>query len=294
MSTFLQYLFNGVTIGAVYALVGVGLTLGIGVARFFNFAQGQLAVLAAFVAIALTQAGVPFYVALALALLVTAGVGVGIRGVIVPFAGRDSLVIFLGTLGIGYVIADASVLIWGAEQRSIDSPWPGQTEIAGVVIDHSKLLLIAVSAPIIVALYVVLSRTDLGRRMRACAENTEVSSLLGINVPRTMRTAIGIGSALAALAGVLVATLFPVSAFDGSAFLTKGIAVALIGGLGSVTGAVVCGLSLGVIETLATAYSIAIGPIYLGSNWQNGYAFVLMIVVLAWRPQGLFRGTGEL
>ena len=99
MSTFLQYLFNGLTIGAVYALVGVGLTLGIGVARFFNFAQGQLAVLAAFVAMALTQAGLPFYAALALSLLVVALVGVGIRGVVVPFAGRDSLVIFSGHLG---------------------------------------------------------------------------------------------------------------------------------------------------------------------------------------------------
>lgn len=294
MTEVLQYVFNGVITGSVYALVGVGLTLGIGVARFFNFAQGQLAVLAAFAGMALTQAGLPFMVALPVAIALVALLGAAIRDVVIPFAGRDSLVIFLGTLGIGYVIADITLLIWGPDHHTLISPWSGTSTIGGVVLPHPMLLLVAIAAPVIVALYLVLHQTDFGRRLRSCAEDMEMSSLLGINVPATMRAAIGIGSALAGLGGVMVASLYPFDAFAGSAFLTKGIAVALAGGLGSITGSVVCGVALGVIEAFATGYGITVGELHFGSGWRDGYAFVLMIAVLVWRPRGLFRGSGEL
>jgi branched-subunit amino acid ABC-type transport system permease component len=294
MTEFLQYSFNGLTTGAIYALVGVGLTLGIGVARFFNFAQGQLVVLAGFVGVTLAERGIPFFAALPLTFVIVAIVGMVLRTAIVRFAHNDTLVVFLGTLGFGIIIEYSIVLIWGANQRVIKTPFSGNVTVGGVVMPDNKLLLIIVSAPVILALYVLLARSEAGRRLRACAENVEVASLLGIDVPRTMMTAVALGSGLAALAGVLLGSLFPFDAFGGGTLLTKGIAVALAGGLGSVTGSVVCGVLLGLVETYATAYGIPLGFYTFGSAWQDGYAFVLMIAVLAWRPRGLFRGTGEL
>jgi len=294
MAEFLQATFDGLTTGAVYVLVAVGLTLGIGVARFLNFAQGQLAVLAAFVAAALAQHHLPFFVSLPVTLVAVGVIGLLMRDGIQHFARGDTMVVFLGTLGFGIIIEYAIVLIWGPDQRSVPTPVSGGVKVGGVLMSGSALLLLGISVPVMIALYVLLARSEAGRRLRACAENPEVSGLLGIDVGRTMRVAVLLGSAMAALAGVLIGTLFPFDAFGGSNYLIKGLAVALAGGLGSITGSVVVGLALGLIETYATVYGISVGFYHFGSAWQNGYAFVLMILVLAWRPRGLFRGTGDL
>lgn len=294
MAEFLQTTFDGITTGAVYVLVAVGLTIGIGVARFFNFAQGQLVILAGFLAAALAEQHVPFYASLPITVMVVGIVGLLMRGGIQRFARGDTMMIFLGTLGVGIVIEYAIVLVWGSDQRSVPSAISGNVKTGGVLMSNSALLLLAISVPVIVVLYVLLARSEAGRRLRACAENSEVSSLLGIDVGRTMRGAILVGSAMAGLAGVLIGTLFPFDAFGGSDYLIKGLAVALAGGLGSVTGSVVMGLALGLIETYATVYGINVGIYHFGPAWQNGYAFVLMILILALRPRGLFRGTGDL
>lgn len=294
MAEFLQATFDGLTTGAVYVLVAVGLTLGIGVARFLNFAQGQLAVLAAFVAAALAQHHLPFFVSLPVTLVAVGVIGLLMRDGIQHFALGNTMVVFLGTLGFGIIIEYVIVLIWGPDQRSVPTPVSGNVKVGGVLMSNSALLLLGISVPVMIALYVLLARSEAGRRLRACAENPEVSSLLGIDVGRTMRAAVLLGSAMAALAGVLIGTLFPFDAFGGSNYLIKGLAVALAGGLGSITGSVVVGLALGLIETYATVYGISVGFYHFGSAWQNGYAFVLMILVLAWRPRGLFRGTGDL
>jgi branched-subunit amino acid ABC-type transport system permease component len=294
MAEFLQATFDGLTTGAVYVLVAVGLTLGIGVARFLNFAQGQLAVLAAFVAAALAQHHLPFFVSLPVTLVAVGVIGLLMRDGIQHFARGDTMVVFLGTLGFGIIIEYVIVLIWGPDQRSVPNPVSGNVKVGGVLMSSSALLLLGISVPVMIALYVLLARSEAGRRLRACAENPEVSALLGIDVGRTMRAAVLLGSAMAALAGVLIGTLFPFDAFGGSNYLIKGLAVALAGGLGSITGSVVVGLALGLIETYATVYGISVGFYHFGSAWQNGYAFVLMILVLAWRPRGLFRGTGDL
>lgn len=293
MTEFLQLSFDGLTTGTIYALVAVGLTLGIGVARFFNFAQGQFVILAGFVGLTLAEHGVPFFLSLPITLVVVAIVGVVLRNVVVRFARNDSLVVFLGTLGFGIIIEYATVLIWGADQAVIKTPFPGSVTLGGVVIQDNDLMLIAISAPVIIVLYILLARTDTGLRLRSCAENVEVSSLLGIDVPRTMMISIALGSGLAALAGILLGTLFQFNAFGGTTLLVVGIAVALAGGLGSVTGAVVCGVLLGLAETYLTSYGLHLGFYTFGSQWQQGYTFVLMIAILAWRPRGLFRGTGE-
>jgi len=287
MTEFLQQTFNGLSIGSVYVLVGVGLTLVFGISKIMNYAQGQFLILGTFVGYAMVQAGAPWWLA-----LVVAPAAVGVLGAAFYLSmfrriASDYLATFILTVGLGIVIQQAVVEIWGPEQRQIDSPLTGSIEVGGLFLADARLLILGVCVPLVTGLFLLLARTDLGRRMRATAENREVASLMGIDASRTTSIAFWIGSALAGFAGVLLGILFPFTAYSGNAFLIKGLAVALAGGIGNVTGAVVVGLTLGLVETYGSAY--AIGP-----EWQDGYAFVLLIAILAWRPTGLFRGTVEI
>jgi branched-subunit amino acid ABC-type transport system permease component len=141
--------------------------------------------------------------------------------------------------------------------------------------------------PVVGGLLWMLGHTELGSRMRATAENHDVAALMGVNPVWTTSGAFWIGSALAGFGGVLLGILFPFNPYSGSAFLIKGLAVALAGGIGNVKGAVIVGLGLGLTETYGSAY-------LLGPQWQDGYAFVLLIGILTLRPAGLFKATIEI
>jgi branched-subunit amino acid ABC-type transport system permease component len=288
MTEFLQQTFNGLSIGSVYVLVGVGLTLVFGISKVMNYAQGQFLILGTFIGYALVSAGIPWWIA-----LVVSPAAVGLLGAVFYLSmfrrlASDFLATFILTVGLGIVIQQVIVEVWGPEQRQIDSSVAtGSLNVGGVVFTDSRLLIIGLCVPLLVGLFAILGRTGLGRRMRATAENREVASLMGIDATWTTSIAFWIGSALAGLAGVLLGILFPFTAFSGNTFLIKGLAVALAGGVGNVTGAVVVGLTLGLVETYGSAYGV-------GPEWQDGYAFVLLIAILAWRPTGLFRGTVEI
>lgn len=287
MIEFLQQTFNGLSIGSVYVLVGVGLTLVFGVSRVMNYAQGQFLILGAFIAFALVGAGVPWWLA-----LLASPVAVGVVGAVLYVSmfrrlASDHLATFILTVGLGIVIQQLIVEIWDPSQRQIDSPLTGSIDLGGVVLTDARLLILGSCVPLVGGLVWTLGHTDLGRRMRATAENREAASLMGVNPLRTASLAFWIGSALAGLAGVLLGILFPFTPFSGNAFLIKGLAVALAGGIGNVAGAVVVGLTLGLVETYGSTYVV-------GPEWQDGYAFVLLIAILAWRPRGLFRGTVEI
>jgi branched-chain amino acid transport system permease protein len=287
MAEFLQQTFNGLSSGSVYVLVGVGLTLVFGVSRIMNYAQGQFMILGTFVGYAAVSAGAPWWLALVLSPLAVGTLGTALYLSAFRRLAHDHLATFILTVGLGIVLQQLIVEAWGPEQRQIDSPLTGSLEVGGVVLTEARLLILASCVPLVGGLVWALGHTDLGSRMRATAENPEVASLMGIDSRWTTSAAFWIGSALAALAGVLLGILFPFTAFSGNAFLIKGLAVALAGGIGNITGAVVVGLALGLVETYGSAY--AIGP-----EWQDGYAFVLLIAILAWRPTGLFRRTVEI
>jgi branched-chain amino acid transport system permease protein len=287
MTEFLQQTLNGLSTGSVYVLVGVGLTLVFGVSRIMNYAQGQFLILGSFAGYAAVSAGVPWPLA-----LVVVPPAVGVLGTVLYLStfrrlASDHLATFILTVGLGIVIQQLVVEVWGPEQRQISSSLNGTVELGGVVITHARLLILATCVPLVGGLVWVLGHTDVGRTMRATAENREVASLMGIDAGRTTSTAFWIGSMLAGLAGVLLGLLFPFTPFAGNTYLIKGLAVALAGGIGNVTGAVVVGLTLGLTEAYGSAY-------VLGPEWQDGYAFVLLIAILAWRPRGLFRGTVEI
>lgn len=287
MIEFLQQTFNGLSIGSVYVLVGVGLTLVFGVSRVMNYAQGQFLILGAFIAFALVGAGVPWWLALLASPVVVGAVGAVLYVSMFRRLASDHLATFILTVGLGIVIQQLIVEIWDPSQRQIDSPLTGSIDVGGVVLTDARLLILGSCVPLVGGLVWTLGHTDLGRRMRATAENREAASLMGVNPLRTASLAFWIGSALAGLAGVLLGILFPFTPFSGNAFLIKGLAVALAGGIGNVAGAVVVGLTLGLVETYGSTYVV-------GPEWQDGYAFVLLIAILAWRPRGLFRGTVEI
>lgn len=291
LATFLQNLFNALSISGIYVLVGVGFTLVFGLTHLINFAHGQFMVLGAFIAFALVTSGVPYWIALPLA-----GLALGL------IASSLDLAIFrrnidrplnglIVSLGLVIVIEGVVVRVWGIDPYAIPSPLGSPFDLDGVRITQERVLLLGVATGLIAGLFYLLRRTDLGRSIRAVAENRYAASLIGINVGRTITVTFFVGSAIAGLAGALLGVIFPFTAFFGGDLLLKGIAVALVGGMGSVEGALVAGLLLGVVETMGSAYGVNIGIYEFGPTWRDGYAFILMILIMLWRPRGLFRGT---
>jgi branched-chain amino acid transport system permease protein len=163
--------------------------------------------------------------------------------------------------------------------------------VGGVVITAGRVLILAVTVPVLAALAWWLTRTRRGRELRATAENRDAATVIGVDVRRSATLSYIVGCSLSGVVGVLLAVAFPLSPFSGGSLLLKGFAVALAGGLGSVSGAVVVGSALGLVETYASAYGITIAGYTFGTEWQNAYAFVLLIAVIVWRPTGLVRSS---
>lgn len=294
LATFLQHAFNGLSISGIYILVAIGMTLVFGLTRLANFAHGQFMVLGSFLAFALVDNGVSFWLAAPLAAIM---VGLMAGGAYLSFFRQNldrpinGLIVSLGLL---IALQAITVEAWSPQQYKIKSPIAGVWDLGGVRITEERTLLLGVSAVLIVALFLLLSRTDLGRSMRAVAENRYAASIVGVNVSRSITATFVVGTALAAVAGALLGMIFPFTAFFGTSFIIKGLAVAMVGGLGSVEGALVAGLALGMIETMGTAYGIPVpfSDYEFGALWRDGYAFIFMIVVILFRPQGLFRSVG--
>jgi branched-chain amino acid transport system permease protein len=281
MDEFLQQVVNGLSVGSIYVLVAIGVTLVFGVARLVNFAQGQFLILGSYLAFALVAAGISFWVA-----VLPVAVAVGLAGVATDRALLRRTIDrpengFIVSLGLVIALEGLFTEIWSADDRKLSGPVSGVVEVAGTRIPENRLLTFAVAALGVAALYYVMRRTDTGRSMRAAAENRDAAALVGVNVGRTISSAFFVGAFLAGLAGAFLATLFPFTPYSGTPYVVKGLAVALIGGLGSIEGALVVGLALGVAETLGSAYGI-------GSEWRDGYAFIAMAALLVWRPYGLF------
>lgn len=288
MVRFLQQLVNSLSLSSSFILVGLGITLIFGLSRVINFAHGQFMVLGGFLAYAMVESGVPFL----LAALIFAPFLVGVVGVFFDLTlfrkHLDSpLANFIISLGLVIALQAAFVEIWGVQQQfQVKSSLPGTWAIGGVRITNERALMFGATAVAVASLFVLLRRTDLGRSMRAVAENRDAASLVGVHVGRSISLSFFLGSAMAGLAGSLLFAIIPFTAFSGGSIVIKGLAVALVGGLGSVEGAVVVGLALGFVETIGTAYGVP------GQQWRDGYAFLLMIAILVWRPAGLFRGVG--
>ncbi len=285
--SFLQNLSNGVLIGGVYALIGVGLTLVFGVMKIINFAHGDFVVLGMYCAVLLNALlGWDPYLSLLVAMPLGFMVGAVLQRVVLSrlmeAPPESSLLV---TLGLALVIGNILLLTFGAEPKSVNVSYASSTVSLGEV-SFSLILLLAGLATmvVIVGLYTVLNHTELGRAIRATADNRLGAELVGINTRRIEAVVFGIGMSLAVTAGVvLIPLLFATPTFSGAIFTLKAFVVTVLGGLGNIGAAIAGGLLLGVVEVM--------GASYLTSDYRDAYGLLVFLLILLLRPEGLFGKT---
>lgn len=283
LELFLSQILNGVVIGFVYALIALGFSLVFGVANIINFAQGALLMLGAFVTFTMVRLGAPIALAIPVAIAVTTVTGMLIEKLTLrPLQNAPYIAPLLSTLAIAIIFDSAAEMIWSAEIQSFPSPlsryvvFVGSAYLTGV-----DLLIVVVSLTVMAGLMLFLSRTWMGKALRATAQDPEAAQQMGINVPLMRQFSFGLAGALGALAGVLIG-MYYMSVFPqmGIPYGLKGFAAALLGGLSSIPGAIVGGILLGIFESLASGY--------VGEGWRDVIAFSVLLLVLIVRPHGLF------
>ena len=280
---FLQQLYNGMAIGAVYALIAVGITLIYGLSRIIHFAVGELVMFGAFTSWQVQLLTGSYALAFAAAVLVMALAGLLMERGIFRFTLATPLTGFIVSLGLILVFQGLAVLLWTANTRYTLPPLQGGWDLGVLVVIRQGVLNIAITAAVLGACYLVLTHTKYGKALRGVADDRNAAALMGIPVQYVIMAAFVAGSVMCGIAGWLVLTEGSISPNTGSSYLLRGFAVALIGGLGSVVGAAVAGIGLGIAESLAAGY--------VGPGWDDAYVFGLMIAILLWRPTGLAKGS---
>jgi branched-chain amino acid transport system permease protein len=283
MIEFIQQTLNGLVMGSSYVLTALGLTLIFGMLDMMNFAHGELLMVGAFAAVALAVGlQMPYLVALPMAIVVVAIIGIVIeRTAFKPLQKSDRVNLLVSSLGVSIVLQNAVELIWGPDPRNLSSPFTDmQIHVGGVILNGQRLFIIFIAAILIAILYYVIHKTKIGIAMRACAFDMDTARLMGIKANTIILTTFAIGAGLAAAAGVLLAPVFSVYPTMGVMATMKAFVVVLLGGIGNVSGAIAGGLILGLIETYAAGY--------WSSEYKDVVAFVIMIMILLFKPSGLF------
>jgi branched-chain amino acid transport system permease protein len=283
MELFFSQVLNGIVIGQVYALIALGFSLVFGVANIINFAQGALFMLGAFFAFsAITWFGWPLGIAALASILLVAGLGLVLERVALrPLIGAAAIAPLLSTLAISIILDQAAEIIWSPENQPFPASLSQETIFIGrAYITVTDLTIFAFGSLAALTLTLFLRRSWTGRALRAVAQDMSAAAQMGIRVDRMRQFAFGISGALGAISGILVALYFQ-SVFPqmGLPFGLKGFAAALLGGLASIPGALVGGLTLGIVETLASGY--------IGESYRDLVAYSLLLLVLLVRPQGL-------
>lgn len=281
---FLSYLISGISLGSVYAIIALGYTMVYGIAKMLNFAHGDVIMIGGYISlIAMTSLGVPSILAVLLAMLVCTVLGVLIeRLAYKPLRAASSLAVLITAIGVSYFLQNAALLIWGANPRAYSSVIDGTLKLfdGQLSISYVSLMTVAVCFIIMIGLTIFTSKTKMGKAMRACSEDKGAAQLMGINVNSTISVTFAIGSGLAAIAGVMLcstySTLMPTT---GSMPGIKAFTAAVFGGIGSIPGALLGGVLLGIIEALAKAY--------ISTQLANTIVFAVLIIVLLVRPTGL-------
>jgi len=279
-------LFTGVALGALYVLLAVGLSLIFGMLTVVNFAHGAFYMLGAYVGLWLLMHGVNFWVALVLAPLAVGGFGLAIeRTLIRPLYGRGLDYPLLLTFGLSYVIVELVRIWFGNTGYPVDTPdlLQGAVNIGVGYFPLYRLFVIAATAVILLALWLFLERTSFGLIVRAGARDPQIVRILGVNVARVWLIVFGLGAGLAGLAGVLAAPLQGVIPEMGDPILAEAFVVTVVGGMGSLMGAVVAGLLVGVVVSMTSLFAPEMSRVAI---------FALMAVVLLIRPQGFFGRAG--
>lgn len=291
MSTLVQLLASGLALGAVYALVALGFVVIYRASRVFNFAQGELLAVGAFLMVTLANAGVPWALAVLAAMGLTGLLGAAIeRAVLRPLVGRPAFVTIILTIFVGLILRVLVILVWGPEPYGVPTPWDraATLHIAGASVLVNSVAAVAAAAALLALFFALIRKTRLGVAMRATASDQETALALGIPVGRIFGASWFLSGAFAALGGIFLG-MFPnqVDANLGLVALAAFPAV-IVGGLDSAPGAVLASLLLGVLQVLTQGY---LNPL-LGDAWGRDFhavfPYVVMILFLVFRPYGLF------
>ncbi len=283
-SQFLQFLFSGMTVGATYALAALGFTLIYNASNVINFAQGEFIMLGGMLSVFFMQVGLPMPLALVLGVLVPALVGVLVEKLAIePVRGAETVTLIIITIGASLVIRGL-VQIWLGKGTHGLPAFSGDTPIAiwGATLLPQSLWVLGVTALVVLALWYFFNRTLEGKAMLATSFNRLAAELVGINTSRVLFISFALSAALGALGGILVAPITMTSYDVGILLGLKGFVAAVVGGLGNGLGAVLGGLLVGVLE--------AMGAGYISSNYKDAIPFVLILLILFFRPRGLFGG----
>ncbi|MBE6718488.1 MAG: branched-chain amino acid ABC transporter permease [Ruminococcaceae bacterium] len=277
---FFSHLISGISLGSVYAIIALGYTMVYGIAKMLNFAHGDVIMVGGYISLlAMTSLGLPTWAAILLAMVVCTILGVIIEGLAYkPLRSAPSLAVLITAIGVSYFLQNAALLVWGANPKAYTPIIKGS--VPHLNISYTSLLTICVCIVIMIALTLFTNKSKMGKAMRACSEDKPAAQLMGINVNRTISLTFAIGSALAAIAGVLLCSFSPVLApTTGSMPGIKAFTAAVFGGIGSIPGAFLGGIFIGIIESLAKAY--------ISTQLANSVVFAVLIIVLLVRPAGL-------
>ena len=286
---FLTNLINGLSLGSVYAIIALGYTMVYGIAKMLNFAHGDIIMVGGYVCFcAVNYLGLPTGVGVLLSIVACTVLGIVIeRLAYKPLRNAPSLDVLITAIGVSYFLQNAALLIWGSDTKSFPSVvnLPSVSLFDGqLVVSAITIVTVIAGVAVMVGLTMFTGKTRMGKAMRACSEDRGAATLMGINVNSTISLTFAIGSGLAAVAGVLMCSAYPtLIPTTGSLPGIKAFTAAVIGGIGSIPGAFVGGLVLGVIEIFAKAY--------VGTQLADAIVFGVLIVVLLVKPSGLLGKT---
>lgn len=281
---FLSYLISGISLGSVYAIIALGYTMVYGIAKMLNFAHGDVIMIGGYISyITISSMGVPGWLSVIIAMAVCTVLGIIIEGLAYkPLRSAPSLAVLITAIGVSYFLQNSALLIWGANPKTYSPLVNGNIKLfeGELTISYVSLLTVVACIIIMVVLMLFTSKTKMGKAMRACSEDKGAAQLMGINVNLTISITFAIGSALAAIAGVLLLSSYPsLMPTTGAMPGIKAFTAAVFGGIGSIPGAFLGGVLLGVIESLASAY--------ISTQLANSIVFAVLIIVLLVRPTGL-------
>ncbi len=283
--SFFSYLINGVGLGSVYAIIALGYTMVYGIAKMLNFAHGDVIMIGAYIVfVAMTSLGIPALPSLIVAMIFCLVLGVVIEKVAYrPLRNAASkLAVLITAIGVSYLLQNIALLVFGPNPKSFSNivKLP-PVSIGGINISSTTLVTIAASVVIMLVLTFFVKKTKPGQAMQAVSEDRGAAGLMGINVNGTISLTFAIGSALAAVAGALMCSSYPIlDPYTGSMPGIKAFVAAVFGGIGSIPGAMIGGILLGIIENLSKAY--------ISSQIADAIVFAVLIIVLLVRPAGLF------
>jgi branched-chain amino acid transport system permease protein len=278
----LQLLVNGLSFGAIYAMVAVGLTIVFGILEVVNFAQGEFYMLGAYLTYLAILAQLPYPVGIVVAVAGMTLVGLLTeRLAIRPLIGKAWQLPILSTLAISIITQNGAILLWSPNPRTITVEAASRTvEVLGVVLTYQRLVIIVLAAVVFAGLHYFVQRTKTGKAMRAVSQNKDACQVLGIDVGRISTIAFALGAGLSGLGGAVVAPVMAIHPVMGILVVVKCFAAVIMGGFGNIQGTILAAFVLAIVESFAAAY--------VSLQYKDAFAFVVMIAILLFRPHGIF------